>query len=192
MYKKSAGALIAMLALSALSSAMAADTYKIEGVHTSVLFKAKHMNISWVWGRFNAVEGSVVFDEANPAGSSVEATVKADSVDTGEPKRDAHLKKPDFFDSTQFPTITFKSKSVEKGKDADTFDVTADFTLHGVTKPVKVTFTKTGQAADPKGNAHIGFEGAFTIKRTDYGMNFMVGPVSDEIPITLDIDAVKQ
>ena len=175
-------------------SAGAADTFKIDPVHSSIVFKIKHFNASFVYGRFNDVEGKIVFDEANPAGSSVELDVKAESADTHNAARDEHIKKPDFLDSKQFPTISFKSSAVAKGRDADSFDISGDFTLHGVTKPVKVTFVKTGMGLDPKGNTHIGFEGSFTIKRSDYGINFMPDPkvLGDEIPLMIAIEAVKQ
>ena len=183
---------VAVATIAGLSQVHAADTYKIDPVHSSILFKVKHLNVGNFYGRFNDVDGTIVFDEANPAGDSVNVEIKTESIDTHNEGREKHLKGADFFDAKQFPTMSFKSKSVEKGKDADSFDISGDFTLHGVTKPMKVTFVKTGAGADPKGGQHIGFEGAFAIKRSDYSMNFMQGPLGDDISIIISIEAGKQ
>src|SRR5438067_9388934 len=140
--------LILALLLGSLSlgaaAASAAETYKLDPVHSSVLFKAKHLNVADFYGRFNDFTGTVTFDNANPSNSSVNLEVKVESLDTHEPKRDQHLKSPDFFNAKQFPVITFKSTKVEKGS-ADSYKVTGDFTLHGVMKPVTIEFKKTGE-----------------------------------------------
>jgi polyisoprenoid-binding protein YceI len=170
----------------------AADTYKLDSVHSFVIFKIKHFNTSNTYGRFNAPSGTLVVDEADPTKSTVEVEVKSENVDTNEPKRDQHLKKADFLDAVQFPAITFKSKTVAKGKEENSVDIDGELTLHGVTKPVKVTFVKTGASADPKMGTRVGYEGTFTIKRSDYGMNFMVGPVGDDVQLTVAIEAAKQ
>ncbi len=168
----------------------AAETYKVDGVHSSVLFRAKHFNTGYFYGRFNDISGTVVVDESNPAKSSVEIEVKVDSIDTHDAKRDQHLKSPDFFNAKQFPTITFKSKQVKKsGK--DTYEVTGDLNLHGVTRSVTVKVTRTGAGKDPFGGYRIGFETVFTIKRSDFGMKFMLGPVSDEIRLIVSIEGVR-
>ena len=126
-----------------VAAASAAETYKLDPVHSSVLFKAKHLNVADFYGRFNDFSGTVTFDNENPSKSSVNLEVKVESLDTHEAKRDQHLKSPDFFNAKQFPVIAFKSTKVEKAG-ADSYKVTGDFTLHGVTKPVTVEFKKTG------------------------------------------------
>ena len=183
--------LLATVLLAGIPLVQAADTYKLDPVHSFVIFKIKHMNSSNTYGRFNEPTGTIVVDDANPAGSSVEVELKSDNVDTHEPKRDQHLKKADFFDAVQFPTITFKSKTVEKGKEEGALDITGDLTLHGVTKSIKVTFVKTGAMSDPKMGTHIGYEGTFTIKRSDYGMNFMPAMIGDDVQLTVAVEAVK-
>ena len=183
--------LLATVLLAGIPMVQAADTYKIDSVHSFVIFKIKHFNTGNTYGRFNDPTGTIVVDDANPAGSSVEVEVKSDNVDTHEPKRDQHLKKADFLDAVQFPAITFKSKSVEKGKDEGALDVTGDLTLHGVTKSIKVTFLKTGASSDPKMGTRVGYEGTFTIKRADYGMNFMPGAVGDDVQLTVAVEATK-
>src|SRR4029077_1812864 len=108
--------LIACVAFAANSSSAVANDYAIDPIHSSVTFKAEHMGISWVHGRFNSFSGSVSYDKADPAKSSFEMTIKADSVDSGNKQRDLHLMNADFFDAKQFANITFKSTSVKAAK----------------------------------------------------------------------------
>jgi polyisoprenoid-binding protein YceI len=174
------------------SWALAAESYKVDRDHSIVLFSIEHLGLSHVHGRFNETSGSIVVDDANPAKSSVDIEVKADSLDTNAPKRDAHLKSPDFFNVKQFPTIAFKSKSVKKSGDEE-FEVAGDLTVHGVTKPVTVKVSHIGSGADPWGGQRSGFETTFKIKRSDYDMKYMIGAgLGDEVEITVAIEGVRQ
>jgi polyisoprenoid-binding protein YceI len=183
---------VAVSALMGMASlARAAETYKVDPVHSSCLFRAKHFNAGYFYGRFNEITGTIVVDEANPAKSSAEIQVKVESIDTNDAKRDQHLKSPDFFNAKQFPTITFKSKQVKKsGK--DTYEMTGDLNLHGVTRSVTAKVTRTGEGKDPFGKFRIGFETVFTIKRSDFGMKFMLGPISDEIQLIISVEGLRQ
>jgi polyisoprenoid-binding protein YceI len=176
--------------VAASQSGGAAENYAADGAHSSLVYRVKHMNSTYFWGRFNSIDGAFALDEANPAECRFEFKVKADSVDTGIPKRDLHLKSPDFFNVVQFPTIAFKSQSVTKAGDG--YDVTGDLTLHGVTKPVKVKVVPTGKAKDQRGTPIAGIEATFTIKRTDFGMSNMVGPVGDDVWITVGIEGKRK
>src|SRR5579871_3148295 len=120
--------------------AVAADDYTFDPVHSSVSFKARHLDISWIHGRFNEVSGKFSLDRENPAKSTFELSIKADSVDTANVKRDEHLRQPDYFDTKQYPTIDFKSTSVKAVKGG--YELTGDFTMHGTTK--KITFVVQG------------------------------------------------
>lgn len=185
-------ALTALLAFALPVAAHAADTYAVDPVHSSVIFKANHFSAAWVYGNFTDITGTIVHDAANPAASSVDLTVKVDSLTTHNADRDKHLKSPDFFNAKQFPTITFKSKSVAKVDDK-TMNVTGDLTLHGVTKSVtaKVTYIGTGKL--PPNNTTIsGFETAFTIKRSDFGITYWVPQIGDEVPIIISLEAGKK
>jgi len=177
----------------ALSSTavQAADTYTVDPVHTAALFKIKHLGVSYTYGRFNDVSGSVVFDAANPAASKVDITIQAGSVDTFNQKRDAHLANPDFFDAKQFPVLKFVSTAFKKVDD-NTFDVTGDFTLHGVTKPITIKAVKIGEGKDPWGGYRIGFESTFTIKRSDFGMTKMMEAVGDDVTVTFSTEGIKK
>lgn len=169
----------------------AADTYAVDPVHTAALFKVKHVGVSYTYGRFNDISGTIVFDAADPAASKVDITIQAASVDTDNQKRDAHLANPDFFDAKQFPVLKFVSTAFKKVDDS-TFDVTGDFTLHGVTKPIAIKVVKIGEGKDPWGGYRIGFESTFTIKRSDYGMTKMMDAVGDEVTVTFATEGIKK
>ena len=178
--------LAAVLAASVAVPALAA-TFKVDSTHSTLIFRVKHMNASYAYGRFNAISGEFAIDEANPAASSFNFTIKTDSVDTADAKRDAHLKNADFFNAAQFPTITFKSKTVKAaGKGA--YDVTGDLTLHGVTKPITVKVEHTGTSKGMGGATIAGIESTFTLKRSEFGMKNMVGPVGDDVTVTLSAE----
>lgn len=187
-------AIVPAIALSlgfAISGVQAADTYDIDASHSAAIFKVKHVGVAYTYGRFNDLKGTVVFDAANPAASKVEVIIQAASVDTYNQKRDAHLANPDFFDAKQFPVLKFTSTAFKKVSDT-TFEVAGDFTLHGVTKPITVTATKTGEGKDPWGGYRIGFETTFTIKRSDYGMTKMMEAASDEVVITFATEGIRK
>jgi polyisoprenoid-binding protein YceI len=182
--------IILAITLGSLGMAVqAADTFKIDPVESSVVFSVKY-GVSNFYGRFNDVSGTVVLDKADPSKSSVELTIPVESVDTHNEKRDQHLKSPDFFNAKQFPVMTFKSKQVESS--GDTYKVTGDFTLHGVTKPLTLEIKKGGEGKGMEGEIRGGGETHFTIKRSDYGMNFMQGQLGDEINIVVSLNGIKQ
>ncbi len=174
-----------------LQLADAADTYEVDASHSMIIFRAKHMGVSYNYGRFNEFSGKLAIDETDAANSRIELEVKAASVDTGNEKRDQHLRSPDFFNAKQFPVITFKSTEVKK-VDEDTLEVTGELELHGVKKSVTVEVEMTGKGKNPQGTAIIGFETTFNIKRTDFGMAYGIGAVSDDIRITVSVEGMKK
>jgi polyisoprenoid-binding protein YceI len=180
-----------LLACAALQS-RAADTYKVDPVHSSAIFRIQHANIGYVWGRINDPAGGYTLDPADPTRSTFNVELQVNNVDTHNDKRDAHLKSPDFFNAKQFPTVTFKSTAVKKGASDKVLDVTGDLTLHGVTKSVTIPVELTGQGQFPPGTQRAGVEATFTIKRTDFGMDKMVGMVGDEVRLVIALEAVKQ
>ena len=177
-------------ALSLGVSLQAADTYKIDAVHSSAIFRIKHFEVSYTYGRINNPEGTLVFDAADPSKCSIEVTLKAAAVDTNNEKRDAHLKTPDFLDVEKHPTLSFKSKSVKK--DGDAYVITGDFSLLGVTKELTVKAALTGTAKHEKMGERIGFECTFDIKRSDFGMNKFLPGAGDEVRIMVSLEAVKE
>ncbi|MYC75186.1 YceI family protein [Candidatus Poribacteria bacterium] len=170
----------------------AADTYEIDTAHSMVIFRAKHNGITYNYGRFNAFTGEITMD-ADVSKNMVEFEVKTASVDTGNEKRDQHLRSPDFFSAKQFPVITFKSTKVEmkEGKD-DVLAVTGDLELLGVKKSITVDVEITGRGKGRQGEALIGFQSVFTINRSEFGMTYGAGSVSDDIQLTVSIEAQQR
>lgn len=162
-------------------------SYKVDPVHSTVIFKCMHANASWAFGRFDDVSGSFTFDAQKPENSKVEITIQAKSVNTNDAKRDDHLKSPDFFDVKQFPTATFKSKSVAKKSDK-LYAVTGDLSLHGVTKNVTIDMEHTGSAEDPRMGKLAGFYGTLTLSRGDFGIKYGQGMLGEEVHLMLSIE----
>lgn len=181
-------ALAAMLGASFAAQA-APVTYKLDPSHTMVLFSWNHFGFSNPTANLGIGEGTVVYDEAKPANSSVQVTLPLANLDTHVSALDEHLKKPDFFDAAKYPVVTFKSTRVEP-LGGNKFKVTGNLTVHGVTKPVVLdaTLNKAGMQPMLKVPA-IGFDATATIKRSDFGMGAYVPNVSDEVHIRITTEA---
>jgi len=181
------------LLITPLESAFAQRvTYRVDPVHSFVIFRVKHMNTAYAYGRFNSFSGTILVDEKNPANSSVEFEIEANSIDTGNSQRDDHLRSPDFFNVRQYPKITFKSTSVRK-LDANTFEVKGDLTIRGVTRPLTVRVTYVGKGRNPRGQEIIGFETTFTLKRSQFGVNYgLNGGLADDVRVTIAVEAIRQ
>jgi polyisoprenoid-binding protein YceI len=126
------------------------ESWTIDKSHSSAEFKVRHLMAN-VGGRFNDFDAVIHLDRTNPANSSVEFTIQATSIDTANKNRDEHLRSPDFFDVAKFPTITFKSTSI-KERSKDLYDVTGDFTMHGVTKRITIPVEFLGFGRGPGGS----------------------------------------
>ncbi len=162
------------------------QTYKIEPTHASVAFRIRHLDISWTYGRFDDVSGTLVMDPKNPSNSSLSVVIKAASINTGNSKRDAHLRSPDFLNVKQFPAITFKSKSFKRTKEG--YDVIGNFSLHGVTREITLSL-KGGKTAEfPKGVHRIGFSSELSLLRKDFGMTNLLGPVGNEVQVGISFE----
>ena len=163
----------------------AADDYQIDPIHSVIIFRIGHMDAGVFYGRFNGPTGSFSWDEQNPANSRFQAQVKAADFDSGNEKRDQHVRGPDFLSAKEFPTISFKSTSV-KPADGSRFQVSGDLTLHGVTKPVTATLERIGSAGN-----RTGFEGVMEVKRSDFGIKGVQG-VADEVRLIAAFEGVKK
>lgn len=172
-------------------------TWEIDPSHTTIGFHARHAMVAKVRGRFADFTGSFTLDGANPAASSATLTIMVASIDTKNADRDGHLTSPDFLDVEQFPTITFTSTGVTQKSESE-FVVTGDLTIHGVTKPVDITWELIGTTVDPWGGTRIGFEGKAEISRKEFGMVWNVALetggvlVGDAVKLEFDVEAVKQ
>jgi polyisoprenoid-binding protein YceI len=171
--------------------------YNIDPSHTLIEFSVKHMMVTTVKGRFTKFQGDVEIDEATPANSKVDIVIETASVTTGDENRDKHLRSADFFESEQYPTIAFHSKQVEPLGN-ETYRVTGDFALHGVTRELSFDITREGVTKNMKGEALHGFSGALTISRKDFGLEWNVALesggwlVSDQVKISLEVEVVDK
>jgi polyisoprenoid-binding protein YceI len=181
-----------LLACAVSHSAVAAEKYEIDPIHSFVLFKVIHFGARYVYGRFTGgLSGMVSFDSAAPDKSAVALEVKTDTLDTGFAQRDKDIKGPDFLNVKQFPTISFKSKSVQKVTDQQ-YTVTGDLTFHGVTKPLTIQANIVGQGKDLKGELLIGAEVHFTLKRSEYGVSYGLPGVGDDVELTVAVGGVRK
>ncbi|WP_242336342.1 MULTISPECIES: YceI family protein [Anaeromyxobacter] len=187
--------LASLLAVAPMLALAAPAAWNVDASHSQVGFAVKHLVISTVRGEFTKYSGVAQLDDADPARSTVEVTIDANSIDTRVADRDAHLKSPDFLDAAKYPAITFKSAKVTKaGKDK--LKVAGDLTLHGVTKPVTLDVTTSPEVKGMYGETRRAFSAVTKISRKDYGLSWNklveAGPaVGDEIAITLDVELVK-
>ena len=180
---------IAAALLLALAGTSYAADYVIDGsgagMHSSVNFRASHVGISALWGRFNDVSGTFTYDPANIAASTITVDIDPASLDTNHEARDTHLKSADYLDVAKYPEARFVSTMVHdlgNGK----VHVTGDFTLHGVTKEIAFEATKTGEGETPFGDYRVGFEGEATLNLPDYGIN------AGELKLILAIEGIRQ
>ena len=170
--------------------------YTIDPTHSRLGFSARHAMVTTVRGQFTDFAGTAHIDTANPAASKVELTIKTASIDTGVSDRDGHLRSADFFDAESNPEITFVSTKVER-EDESTWLITGDLTMKGVAKPVTIEFESTGSARDPFGNLRVGFEGATTINRKEWGLTWNAALetggvlVSEKIKLEFDVSAIR-
>lgn len=170
--------------------AWSADEYDYDLVHSSVSFKARHLDISWIHGRFNDVSGKFIIDRDDAAKSSFQLTIKAESVDTANPARDEHLRQPDYFDTKQFPTIEFKSTAVKAIEDG--YEATGDFTMHGTTKKIVVKLMG-GKEIESRGVKRVGFSTELKLKRSDFNFDKSgIGAIGDEAIILIDCEGMRK
>ncbi len=184
-------ALVALVAILGLAAQLrAGDSYKADPVHSSVIFAVRHAGAGNVWGRFNDPTGSFVLDEADPTKSTFTVEIPVANIDTHNEQRDTHLKSPAFFDAEKYPTITFKSTSVAKGKD-NVLDVTGTLDMHGETKTITIPVELLGKGEFPPGTQRFGVEAQFKVKKSDYKIIGVPG-VGDEIRVIVAIEGTKQ
>jgi polyisoprenoid-binding protein YceI len=178
-------------------AAFGQPVYDIDASHSSAQFSVRHMMVSNVRGEFAKLSGAVVYDPANLSATKINAIIDAASISTRNEKRDAHLRSPDFFDTAKFPTITFASKRAWKADGV--LQVEGALTMHGVTRDVVLRIDgPTPEIKDPRGNARIGASATAKLNRKDWGLTWNRAlesggvVVSEEVAITIDVEAVKQ
>lgn len=169
----------------------APETYVIDTNHTKPRFEYNHLGFSDQESRFDTVSGSITLDRAARSGS-VDITIDANSVDSGYPVFNGHLKGEDFFDTAKYPTITYKSDKFRFDGDK-LVSVDGDLTIKGITKPVTLTITSMLCKPHPmvKKDA-CGANAVAHIKRSDFNMAKYVPAVSDEVTLSIPVESIKQ
>ena len=175
---------------------LVSGTYSDDPSHSRVGFVARHAMVTKVRGAFNEFDATAEIDADDLSRSSVRVSLKTNSIDTRNEQRDGHLRSNDFLDIESFPQITFVSTDVVP-VGSDVIRVTGDLSIKGTTRPVTVDFTYEGTATDPFGNLRVGFEGAVTINRKDWGVNWNAALeaggvlVSEKVTLDFDVSAIR-
>lgn len=175
------------------AQAQAPAGYSIDGAHTAVGFKVRHLGISNVGGVFHTVTGGATYDGKDTKSVTVDVKIEAASIDTNVGKRDEHLRSADFFDAANHKYITFKSKSATSAQGGK-FKVTGDLTIRGITKEVTIDLEgPSAEAKDPYGKTHVAATGTLKINRKDFnvGTSMASETVGNEVTVTLDIELLK-
>lgn len=173
---------------SASTASSEAKVYKVDLSHSNILFKCKHLGVSYQYGRFDSFDGQFTLGE-DDASSSVSITVEAASVNSNDEKRDAHLRNADFFNVKQFPEMKFESTKVTKGE-GDAYTIVGNLTLHGTMKEITMDVTKVGEEATRMGQ-RAGFEGSFTIDRMDYGIASNPNNLGHDVHMMFAIEGIQ-
>ena len=168
-----------------------AASWEIDPVHSNLLYRISHLEVGTTYGFIREFSGSLEFDPDAIEDASIQVTANAASIDSLHPDRNAHLRSDDFFDVEQFAMITFMGNQWEATGE-NTYDVTGRFTLLGVEREITVPVQFNGTTENRHGQTVAGFEGEVTINRTDFGMDFGLGMVGDEVTLIIAIEAIQQ
>lgn len=173
-------------------TAFAADKYVLDSSHSQIVFEYNHLGFSTTYGMFSGFTGEIMFDEANPAASSVSVDISTESLITGWDARTEHFLGADFFDAAAAPAITFKSTGINVTGE-NTAIITGDLTLNGVTKSLDLDakLNKTEEHPMAK-KPWAGFDATTTIMRSDFDMGNFAPFVSDEVKLLISIEASKE
>ena len=184
---------LASVATAALltAPALAAERYALDASHSQIVFNYNHLGFSTTYGMFSGFEGEIMFDEANPAASSVSVSMPVMSMFTGWEKRDAHFMSPDFFDANAEEMVSFTSTSIEVTGE-NTALITGDLTLNGETKSIVLDAKLNKAGAHPMAQkAWLGFDATTTLLRSDFGVGAAAPFVSDEVNVMISLEAAK-
>jgi polyisoprenoid-binding protein YceI len=181
------------VAFAVIQAGAAVEKYKIDPVHTAVVFKVSHLGFSTTYGHFPGAEGTFQLDDQKVENSKIDLKIKTDSLTTFNAKRDQHLKSPDFFNVKQNSMITFASTAVKRVTDS-TYKISGNLTLNGVTKPVMMDFKRNRTGKDPQGVVRTGGDTSFKIKRSDFNMGYMQGEnmVGNEVELLISIEGTRE
>ena len=173
------------------SEQQASTTFTVDSGHSTLTYRVRHMNVAYFHGRIHKPAGSFTIDDADLAGSSVHITAEIANMDSGSDGRNSFLTGPQLFNAAEFPTLEFHSTSIRKISDA-TYEATGVFKMHGVTKSITIPLAEYTTLQTERMGHRGGFECIFTVKQSDYGMNYAIerGGLGDEVRITVAIEGV--
>ena len=173
-----------------------ASAWRVDPAHSHIEFAVRHLMISTVKGEFTDVAGTLIGDDSDPASAAIELSIPVAAIYTRESQRDAHLRSSDFFDAEHHPAITFRSTRIVPAG-TDTFAVTGDLTMRGITKSVTLTVHAGGRGRDPWGGERVGYSATTRINRKDFGLNWNQALeaggvlVGDEVKVSVELQLVK-
>lgn len=173
------------------TSALAAEKYMLDASHSQIVFSYNHLGFSTTFGMFSGFEGEIMFDQDDPSASSVSVSMPVMSMFTGWEQRDGHFMSGDFFGATEDDMITFTSTTIEVTGD-DTAVITGDLSMNGMTKSVALDAKLNQVGTHPMANTEwAGFDATTTLLRSDFGLGAFAPAVSDEVEVTISIEAQK-
>ncbi len=169
---------------------LAAADYKIDPTHSFVEFRIQHLGFSWLYGRFNGIDGSFKYDSAKPETSSITVTIDTTSIDTNHAERDKHLRSAEFLEVDKFAAATFTSTGYKGNAEEGVLSGVLKF--HGVEKAIEIPLKKVGEGKDPWGGYRAGFEGKYIMTRADFGLDYELGPAATTVELNLGIEGIRQ
>jgi len=164
------------------------NTWRFDPAYTTVEFEIRNL---WylVKGRFLDLEGSIVLDEEDISRSSVTATIKVDSIETGNQRRDAHLLAKDFFEVEKFPDIEFKSTSVKRGRDRDSLHVEGTLTIRDKSVPITLAVNEMDRSRSPRGQEFVYYSATTNIDRVAFGITYGRGFIGRALKVMINVQA---
>ncbi|WP_036228426.1 YceI family protein [Marinobacterium jannaschii] len=167
-----------------------AAEYSIDPSHAFIEFRTKHLGFSWLYGRFNRLQGDFSWDSARPETSRISVVIDTRSLDSNHAERDKHLRSDKFLDTRRYPEARFVSQQYRGN--AQNGVLSGRFTLHGVSRDIDIPVSLIGEGADPWGGYRAGFEGHITLDVREYGIIYDVGPGGHLIELFLAIEGVRE
>ncbi len=184
------GALLLLLVLlSLLASPVRAANYNLDPTHSFIEWRVQHLGYSWLYGRFNGIQGRFSWDAAEPQQASIEVEIDTASIDSNHATRDRHLRGEKYLHSADYPKATFKSLSYKGDESAG--ELEGELTLHGISKRIRFRVERLGEGPDPWLGYRVGFIGHTSIDRRDFGISEDIGPASFQVELTLAIEGIR-
>ena len=178
------------LYLLTMAAVISAAEYTVDPTHSFFEFRIQHLGYSWMYGRFNDVQGTFSYDAKSPEASKIKVMIDTKSIDTNHAERDKHLRGEDFLDVGKFAVATFTSTGFKI--DGESAVMMGDLEFHGVKKSIEIPVKKVGEGEDPWGGYRAGFIGTYTMTRADFGVNYELGPASTTVELQLSIEGIRQ